>query len=172
MKSPAAIIGAIVLLVGLVVLAFMWQRKLETALPVPIVCDSELTAYNAALEYAKTLTEDEAEAGSLVVGILGTGSMYPWLPKAPEGMDPRTTRVAFTVRRPGAAFEDIEDGDPVSYYADWLPPGSLGVLHQAAKFQNGGWIMSGLNNAHYESKWRVTKRNFIGIVDRVYIWPQ
>jgi hypothetical protein len=44
-------------------------------------------------------------------------------------------------------------------------------MHQAASFSEGGWIMTGLGTKSYETTERMTRRNFVGIVSRTYIWP-
>ena len=159
-KSVAIIIG--LLLVVLLAVPLYWQRTMETALPVPIMHDSQTAAYTAALK-----------EGLVVSSVLGTGSMDPPIPAAPAGMDPETTIVAYVTLDP-TPFTEIEQGDLVSYIPAWPLPPSLSharVLHQAAQKDRGGWIMSGSANAHYESRWRVTPANYVGTARNIYLWP-
>ena len=75
--------------------------------------------------------------------------------------------VAYVVTAPNLCYADIKKGDLVLYFPKWTPSQ---VLHQAAQKDAGGWIMSGLNNAHYEAEWRVTPENFNGIIAASFIF--
>lgn len=106
-------------------------------------------------------------AGPGAVAVLGTGSMAPFIPPARAGLDPFTTICAFVVLQPGATVDDVRAGALCVYEPEWA---KRSVMHQAAIFADGGWIMTGLHNKVYENKERMTGRNFIGLVARVYVW--
>jgi hypothetical protein len=95
--------------------------------------------------------------------------MAPYLPPAPKGADPRKTVVAYAKLRPDVAFAGVQRGDLCLYAAEWNA-GHL-VMHQAARKDADGWIMSGTANAESERRWRVTEANFKGVVARVYRFP-
>ena len=165
------ILAGLAVVALLVFFAMRWDGRMKDGLPPQTVCESQVAAYGAALDFALTLVPDQDEARKLIVPVLGTGSMRPYIPAAPIGADPRSTVVAYFVRQPRATIADVREGSLVSYRADWLPSSDYAVAHQAAQFRNGGWIMSGLGNAHYETRWRVTERNFIGITVATFVWP-
>lgn len=144
-------------LLGLVGLfsAFYWHFNLEKRLPPRKEVPSMAAAWQEASNYI-------AKHGGVPVRILGTGSMAPYIPPAKEGEDPRAVIVAIVIMRFGAVYSDIQRGDLVGYHPDW--DNKEFVFHQAAKNTPEGWIMTGLNNRDYESKWRVTNKNFVGIV--------
>ena len=100
--------------------------------------------------------------------MLGTGSMAPYIPAAPIGMDALTTIVAYVVTDAKATFADIAPGALCLYRPAWSP--QFTVLHGAAQKDGDGWIMSGLHNKHSETGWRVTERNFLGLAAAVYVW--
>lgn len=105
-------------------------------------------------------------AGPDAIDVLGTGSMYPYIKKAPQGADPMKTVVAYVVAGP-KKYADIQKGDLVVYYADWAHGC---VMHQAAQKDKDGWIMTGLNNAQSESFTRVTPETFKCVISVTYTW--
>jgi len=146
-----------VLVLGLVVvlgLALRSERVLLAGLPTRVVVASEADAWTL--------------AGPSAVVVLGTGSMAPYIPSAPAGADPLRTVSALAVLMSGASYSDIKAGALVIYVPRWA---GRNVMHQAAQIDAGGWIMTGLGNKDYETKERVTAANFVGIVQRTYIWP-
>ena len=145
------------LALGLVVvlgLALRSERTLTAGLPLRIVAKSQ--------EEARTL------AGLGAVAVLGTGSMAPYIAAAPKGSDPLATVMAYVVTVQGATIADVRAGSLCIYVPEWA---GRHVMHQAASFSEGGWIMTGLGNKGYENAERMTGRNFVGIVARTYIWP-
>lgn len=113
-----------------------------------------------------------AVVGGTVVEVLGTGSMQPYLSVARPGEDPLQTVVACVVTDPKVAYGDLKKGQLVLYRGDWTePPGGL-VMHVLAQQDGEGWILSGLGNRYSESRWRVTARNFVAVVDSAYVWPR
>ena len=145
------------LALGLVVvlaLALRNERVLTAGLPLRIV--------------VKTQAEAQALAGLGAVPVLGTGSMAPYIAAAPKGSDPLTTVMAYVVTVQGATIADVKAGSLCIYVPDWA---GRHVMHQAASFADGGWIMTGLGNKGYENAERMTGRNFVGIVARTYVWP-
>ena len=145
-----------VLVLGLVVvlgLALRSERVLLAGLPTRVVVASEAEAWTL--------------AGPSAVVVLGTGSMAPYIPSAPAGADPLRTVSALAVLMSGASYSDIKAGALVIYVPRWA---GRNVMHQAAQIDGKGWIMTGLGNKDYETKERVTAANFVGIVQRTYIW--
>jgi len=145
-----------VLALGLVVvlgLALRSERVLLAGLPTRVVVASEAEAWTL--------------AGPSAVVVLGTGSMAPYIPAAPAGADPLRTVSALAVLMSGASYSDIKAGALVIYVPRWA---GRNVMHQAAQIDAGGWIMTGLGNKEYENRERVTAANFVGIVQRTYIW--
>ena len=146
-----------VLALGLVVvlaLALRSERVLTAGLPLRIVAKSQ--------QEARTL------AGLGAVAVLGTGSMAPYIAAAPKGSDPFATVMAYVVTVQGATIADVKAGSLCIYVPDWA---GRHVMHQAASFSEGGWIMTGLGTKSYETTERMTGRNFVGIVARTYIFP-
>ena len=146
-----------VLALGLVVvlgLALRSERVLTAGLPLRIV--------------AKSQQEAQTLAGLGAVAVLGTGSMAPYIAAAPAGSDPLATVMAYVVTVQGATIADVRAGSLCIYVPEWA---GRHVMHQAASFSEGGWIMTGLGNKGYENAERMTGRNFVGIVSRTYIWP-
>ena len=146
------------LVLGLAALLIVSKRKqadLARGLPPRIVCASQGEAF--------------AQAGVGATPVLGTGSMAPWIPAALPGLDPRKTVVAYAVIDTAATYDGITTGALVVYFATWA---GGRVLHQAAARDGGGWIMSGLHNERSETWERVTAKNYIGTVARVYVWAQ
>jgi len=148
------LIGAVLGIALLVLLARHKQGVLERGLPPRIVCTDRAAAL--------------AQAGAGAIPVLGTGSLAPYVPAAPEGSDPLQTVMAYAVIDPAASFADIKPGTLCIYSADFTP---YRVMHQASAKDSLGWIGSGLHNAHSESFARITPQNFVGIVGRVYVWP-
>ena len=145
------------LALGLVVvlgLALRNERVLTAGLPLRIV--------------AKTQSEAQALAGLGAVAVLGTGSMAPYIAAAPAGSDPLATVMAYVVTVQGATIADVRAGSLCIYVPEWA---GRHVMHQAASFADGGWIMTGLGTKSYETTERMTGRNFVGIVARTYIFP-
>jgi hypothetical protein len=145
------------LALGLVVvlgLALRSERVLTAGLPLRIV--------------AKSQQEAQTLAGLGAVAVLGTGSMAPYIAAAPKGSDPFATVMAYVVTVQGATIADVKAGSLCIYVPEWA---GRHVMHQAASFSEGGWIMTGLGTKSYETTERMTRRNFVGIVSRTYIWP-
>ena len=142
---------------GLVVvlgLALRSERVLTAGLPLRIV--------------AKSQQEAQTLAGLGAVAVLGTGSMAPYIAAAPKGSDPFATVMAYVVTVQGATIADVRAGSLCIYVPEWA---GRHVMHQAASFADGGWIMTGLGTKSYETTERMTGRNFVGIVSRTYIFP-
>jgi len=144
-------IGAIVAAL-IAYITWRQQQQMIAGLPPRITCSSQADA--------------QAKAGPRAFPVLGTGSMAPYIPPAAKDKDPRSTVVAYA--KPGdKGFADIRKGDLVTYHASWAKGF---VLHQAAQKDSGGWIMSGLHNAHSESFTRITEREFVAVISEVYVW--
>jgi len=154
------IVLAAVILAALVAFAWLHNRIMVAGLPPREVCADRASALVAAGEWAKA-------NNGVVIPVLGTGSMAPYIPAAPDDATPREWIAAYAVTVP-ATFADIKPGALCIYRAEWSP--SLSVIHQAAQRDGYGWIMSGLHNARSESWARVTPANFIGITARVFVW--
>ena len=141
-------------LVVILALALRSERVLVNGLPPRII--------------AKSQVEAQEMAGALAVGVLGTGSMAPYIPSAPNGDDPLKTIVAYAVMGTDLAYKDITPGALVIYSINYVKGSN--TMHQAALLDASGWIMTGLGNKEYENRVRVTSANFVGIVSKVYIW--
>lgn len=155
------VLGVLVVIL-LILFAVSQERNALSALPVPIMCSSQLDA----------MLRAQAD-GDYFTAVLGTGSMAPVIPPAPEGLNPKDTIVAY-VSMDTRDYDDIKQGDLVSYKPQWTLPKGLGrvkVLHQAAQKDSGGWIMSGLNNKHFENRHRVTESEYYGVAKNIYLWP-
>ena len=148
-------LGCLLGLAAVLLLARKSERVLTAGLPTRVVV--------ASLAEARTL------AGSGAVAVLGTGSMAPYIPPSPHGLDPLQTIVALVVLVPGATVADVKPGALCIYVPEWA---RRNVMHQAASFSEGGWIMTGLGNKTYENRERMTGRNFVGLVARTYVWAQ
>lgn len=150
-SKPLIILVALVLVTIVAVVAWYNQRTLVSGLPPRTICLDEADA--------------KWKAGDAAIGVLGTGSMAPYLPAAAPGKDPMQTVVAYV--QIGGRFEDVKVGQLVIYrYADKVHS----WMHVAAMKTDLGFVMSGLANANSEPWGRVTKDNFIGIVERVFVW--
>lgn len=160
MSKALPIVGAVLGFAALLWLGLRWQYALEAGLPERVECATVADAQAQAAAYATRI-------GSTVTPVLGTGSMAPFIPAAPAGADPLKTVMAFVVNDPNATFREMATGNLVTYRADWYA--AFPVMHQAASQDADGWIMTGLHNPTYESRWRVTERNFVGIALRVYV---
>lgn len=149
----------VVVLLGL---AWRSQRALERGLPPrDALATSQAEGYERARAFALA-------SGGDVVGVLGTGSMAPYIPEG-RGQTAEVRQneiVAYAVTRRGATFDDVRPG-AVCLYAHAASPEGM-TLHGAAKYTREGWIMSGLNNARSDV-W-MTPANFRGIVARVFVW--
>lgn len=152
------IVLAAITLAALVAFAWLHQRTMVAGLPARTVCENRHAALIAAGEFAKT-------HGGVVIPVLGTGSMAPYIPAAPAGHDPLATVAAYVVARAGT-YAEITPGALCIYRAEWSP--QFSVMHQAAQRDGDGWVMSGLHNAHSEAAWRVTPANFIGVATHVF----
>jgi hypothetical protein len=102
------------------------------------------------------------DVGGYVTNILPTGSMEPTL----KGGD------MVVVSSPALdPFENIKKGDAVRYAAPGSPHFAADVgaiMHRAVLRDSLGWVMSGDHNAHSESKWRLTRENYLGRAVAVY----
>lgn len=155
MKSKLLVAGLALALVALFVLSYRTKRVLELGLPERVECLNQADAL--------------ARAGNGAFPILGTGSMAPFIPPAPAGLDPMQTVVAYAVAREGATFEDARLGNWVVYAPTWQA--KLFAMHAVAQRDAGGLIMTGLHNKDFESFTRVTPANFRALVAKVYVWP-
>ena len=156
MKSIGYLLGALAL-AFVIYLAVRSQRVLEAGLP-------------PRFEHA-TQAEALAACGDTTYSaILGTGSMAPFIPAAPAGVDPRSVTVAYAIERPGARYEDITPGAFVIYRPKWNKSGR--TAHQAALQTPAGWVMSGLHNERSEAWEPITAAEFVGIIAAVHTWKQ
>ena len=67
-----------------------------------------------------------------------------------------------------APYELLRAGQIITYRAAWLPAASPPVTHRLAQLDGLGWILSGDNNARYESFARITAANYLGLVVGIY----
>ena len=155
MNRIGLVLALVLGLAALLVVSKRKQADLARGLPARIVCASQGEAFGL--------------AGVGATPVLGTGSMAPYIPPSPHGLDPLQTIVALVALIPGATVADVKPGALCIYVPDWA---GRNVMHQAASFSEGGWIMTGLGNKTYENSERMTGRNFVGIVARTYVWAQ
>lgn len=155
MRAALLALGLALLLAAIIVVAKRKEATLVAGLPVRIVCADQRAA--------------EAQAGPGAIGVLGTGSMAPYIPAALPGRDPLTTVVAYAVLDRAAPFAGLTVGALVVYTPAWA---SGRVMHQAAARDASGWIMAGLHNTRSETWDRLTPANYIGTVARIYVWVQ
>ena len=141
-------------LVVILALALRSERVLVNGLPPRIITKSQVEA--------------QEMAGALAIGVLGTGSMAPYIPSAENGTDPLKTISAYAVVNTDLTYKDITPGALVIYSINYVKGSN--TMHQAALLDASGWIMTGLGNKEYENRVRVTSANFVGIVSKVYIW--
>jgi hypothetical protein len=162
-KSILGGVAAAVVVAVLVGIAWRSQRTLERGLPPRIECTDKFDAHSRARAHI-------INQGGTVVGVLGTGSMAPYIPAARAGLDPMATIVAFAVTQPGATIKDVRKGKLCTYRPEFASESHY--IHGAAEEDGLGWIMSGLNNERSESSWRMTAANFTGLVVAVFVWPE
>ena len=156
MNTRAILIALVVIGIAvLLVLARRNHKVLIDGLPPRIECKSQAEAMKL--------------AGPTAIPIAGTGSMAPYIPASPAGLDPLATVVAYAVPGAGSRYSDIAPGALVVYAIEYVK--GHNTMHQAALLDGGGWIMTGLHNKGYENNVRVTKENFVAVVARVYVWP-
>ena len=137
---------------ALLLLAFWQHRAMQRGLPQRIVCLSPVDAF--------------LKAGNGAIQVMGTGSMVPFIPAAPKGSVPEDTVVALA-KPSSKPFKAISKGDLVVYRAGWTK--SL-VIHQAAQKHGDLWVMSGLGNAQSEWFAPVSEKEFVCVVEAVYVW--
>lgn len=144
---------ALLVLIGLLLIAYRQHKAMVGALPARHVCASR--------------EEAKEKAGDFAYAVLGTGSMAPFIPASRPGVDPSTVVVAYAAADRQKGFNDVRKGDLCVYWANW----AMGtVVHQAAEKDKGGWIMSGLNNNRSETWERMTASNFRAIIKDVYVF--
>ena len=146
---------AVLLVAGLLALAWSAQRTLERGLP-PRDDSSRSQAA------AKKAAEDWAllNNGGAIHPVRGTGSMAPFIKKTtPDDI------VAYAVTQGGATWYEVTPGALCLYR---YGSGNVVAIHCAAKLTSDGWIMSGLSNSRHDI--RMNEANFVGIVARVFIW--
>ena len=140
------------LIAALLLLAFWQHRAMASGLPPRVACLSPVDA--------------RLQAGPTAYEVLGTGSMAPYIPAAPKGADPLKTVVALA-KPLSVPFTAIRKGELVVYRPKW----SNGlIIHQAAQKMGSGWIMSGLNNKQSESFEPITEKEFVAVIEAVYVW--
>lgn len=163
MKTSNLILAAAAVCVVVAVLTFAWrsQRVLELGLPPRTLCANQADGLGQARAFALS-------AGGAPIGVMGTGSMAPFIP--PAANPPLETIVAYVVPVFGATFAEVKPGALCIYAPQWAKGGL--VMHGAAQLDAGGWIMSGLHNNRSESWERMTPENFRGIAARVFVWQQ
>lgn len=144
---------ALLVLIGLLLIAYRQHKAMVGALPARYVCASQ--------------EEARKEAGQDAFPIAGTGSMVPFIPASKPGLDPASTIVAYAVPDRNKAYSDIRKGDLVVYWADWAR-GT--IIHQAAQKDGNGWIMSGLHNDRSEAWERMTEPKFRAVIKAVYVF--
>ena len=154
LKRELLLGGLLLILVLILSIAINSERVLVNGLPPRII--------------AKSQVEAREMAGALAIGVLGTGSMAPYIPSAENGADPLKTISAYAVINTDLAYKDITPGALVIYSINYVKGSN--TMHQAALLDASGWIMTGLGNKEYENRVRVTSDNFVGIVSKVYIW--
>ena len=154
MKQLAPLLG-LLLLLALLFVGLRSQRVLERGLPPRIVHENQAAAWAAV-------------TGKQFSAVLGTGSMAPYIPAAPAGIDPHSVVVAYAVERPGATYADITPGALVVYRPAWNQHGR--VMHPAAQLTAAGWVMSGLHNRNSEAFEPLTPAGFVGLVESVHVW--
>ena len=162
-KSTISILLAVAALTIVVyIMATKSQKELTDNLPPKDdTSKTEAEALTKAGEYA-------AKINASVAGVLGTGSMAPYIPPAAEGLDPYFTRVAYVVYDPRSKYKDVKVGNLCQYF--YRGDHTKRFLHQAAAKDDAGWLMTGLHNKSYEKDSRMTEDNFLGVVIKTYTW--
>lgn len=144
---------ALLVLIGLLFLAWQQHKAMVAGLPARHVCASQ--------------EEARQQAGGLAYPVLGTGSMAPYLPASRPGVDLSSVVVAYAVPDVLKGFNDVKKGDLCVYWAGWA---MATVVHQAAEKDKSGWVMSGLNNKRSETWARMTPDNFRAVIKEVYVF--
>jgi hypothetical protein len=155
----------IVIVVALILLAlFTWRTTatLSDNLPPRTECANQDDANAKATEYA-------TKHGGLVVRVLGTGSMAPYIPAAPASGQVTNVMAYAVVSRSPSGYAGLKPGQLVVYTPDGGNPG-LYFIHVAAQKDGAGWIMSGLANKTFENRARVREDNFYGVASAVFVW--
>lgn len=63
-------------------------------------------------------------------------------------------------------YAELKEGDIAMYDAPWHPQAP--VIHRLVQKDKGGWIGSGDNNPRSEAQWRITDKNYKGVVISVH----
>lgn len=134
--------------------ALHYQRSLSQDLPPRVLCLSQAEA----LRFAE---EDRRRTGCLVISVLGTGSMAPYIPAAGP-----TDIVAYVTTWPDAKMGNVTKGSLVLYRHAASPVGV--TMHVAARQSGENWAMAGLANR--ESDIWMRPQDFVGIVAKTYVW--
>jgi hypothetical protein len=79
-------------------------------------------------------------AGYRVAEVAGTGSMAPWIPRAPAGYNPHTTVVAYA-GLDGTTYDELKPGMVVVYSKFGVP-----VIHRLGTKDARGFIAYGSAN--------------------------
>lgn len=108
---------------------------------------------------AKAQVESSELAACGVVSFTPTGSMAPLIP----------LWGGFGVAR-YQSFDKARLGTVAIYNAVWNQ--SAPFAHRLVQRDKDGFIASGDNNAHSESRYRVTGANYLGEVLTIYRWPK
>jgi hypothetical protein len=98
--------------------------------------------------------------GADMVGVLGTGSMVPYIP----GNAPSEIVAYVEVER--VPFDRLKAGDLIIYRA-----AGINIIHQLDRRYPEGWVGSGLHNASYDFRafGYITAANYIARVTHTYI---
>lgn len=143
--------------------SIIWGAGAALALAgvVALAIHSQAVAVRALPPSREMVAGERAPNGADWVGVLGTGSMRPYIPAG----DP--LRVVAWVRRERVPFDSLRAGDLVLFRHERAGV----VVHQLATLDAGGWSTGGLGNARYDSG-RVTAANFLGrVVETLIIKP-
>lgn len=160
MKITLSIIAAVLAIGSLIALAIQSDHIATAGFPPKNA--SSLTISDA---HTKCVVFANAR-GLTVRGVLGTGSMAPYIPASKAGEEPTETVVAYTAVDK-APFDTIKPGDLLIYLPAWPNPAGS-YIHQAITKDKDGWIMSGYHNKTYENRVRVTADNYLGRVVKVF----
>lgn len=154
------LVASVLLMALLIWIGVTSYSKHLSALPVPV--------YYSSSEELEAAVANEIRN---TIPVLNTGSMAPVVPFYRDL--PESTRVGRLVMRMDAVFEDIQPGAFV--VAAIEPDGqritsAFTVLaHQVNNKDRWGWIPDGIANSRADTEWRVTKENFVGIVEEVWV---
>lgn len=153
-----AVWGVIIGFPLLIIMGLKNQKEMYAGLPPQVRVESREDAVKATIGH-----------GNIPSLVVGTGSMYPYIDKAPEGSDPLTTVMAVAELDRDFSYSDIKKGDLIVYKNPRNH--SMMIIHQAAQKDSLGWIMTGLNKKNAtETFWRVTEDNYVGKVVTTYVW--